>query len=184
VGQARGTYVAAENPQGLLLIDQHAAHERILYEEFTEALGGGRIEIQPLLAPLHLDLGPREAALLEEKIPILKSLGVEVEPFGGTSFIVTAIPALLAGKDKEGLVLEVLGDIEDWEKEPGDPREKIVIRLACTWAVKAKARLEESNLPALVERLFRCRTPSVCPHGRPTVLSFEWEEIERRFGRR
>ncbi|MCX6349276.1 MAG: DNA mismatch repair endonuclease MutL [Candidatus Aureabacteria bacterium] len=184
VGQARGTYIAAETPQGLLLIDQHAAHERILYEEFTEALGGGRIEVQPLLAPLQLDLGPREAALLEEKMAILKSLGVEVEPFGGTSFIVTALPALLAGKDKAGLVLEVLGDIEDWEKEPGDPREKLVIRLACTWAVKAKARLEERNLPVLVERLFRCRTPSVCPHGRPTVLSFEWEEIERRFGRR
>jgi DNA mismatch repair protein MutL len=184
LGQAHGVYVVAEGREGLLIVDQHAAHERILFEEFMDAFGKGGVEVQPLLTPLQVDLGPREAALLEEKLKDLHNLGVEVEPFGGSSYIVTALPALLAQKDKERLVLEVLGDIEDWEKEPGDPREKIIIRLACTWAVKAKSFLEERNLPVLLERLFRCRTPAVCPHGRPTVISFSWEEMERRFGRR
>lgn len=184
VGQARRAYVVAEGPEGLLIVDQHAAHERILFEEFTDAFGRGAVAVQPLLAPLRIDLGPRESALLEERIGDLRSLGVEVEAFGGASYVVTALPALLAEKGKEGLVLEVLGEIEDWEKEPGDPREKIIIRLACAWAVKAKAFLEERNLPVLLERLYRCRTPGVCPHGRPTVIAFSWEDLERRFGRR
>ncbi len=184
VGQVKESYVVVQFPDGIYIVDQHAAHERTLYEAFRKALEEGKAEVQPLLSPLPLDLGPRQAALLAERIPLLKRLGIEVEPFGGGSFIVTALPSLLTEPGREELVLEVIGDIGEWEKKAADPREEIIIRMACAAAVKARDRLAGIELERLIEELFECEDPTVCPHGRPTVLSLSWDDLEKRFGRK
>ncbi len=184
VGQVKKSYVVVQFPDGIYIVDQHAAHERVLYEAFRKALEEEKVEVQPLLSPLPLDLGPRQAALLSERIPILKCLGIEVEPFGGESFIVTALPSLLTGPGREELVLEVIGDVGDWEKKAADPREEIIVRMACAAAVKARDRLAGIELEKLIENLFECEDPTVCPHGRPTILSLSWDDLEKRFGRK
>lgn len=184
LGQLKNTYLLVQFPDGLVLIDQHAAHERILYEQFRKDLEDVTSGVQNLLTPMNLELGPRESALLREQLPVLEKLGIGVEDFGGNTFIITSLPALLSDKGKENLVLDVLAGIEDWEKDPEDPREAVIIRLACLAALKAKKKLAAPEMGPLVEKLLRCRDPMACPHGRPTMLKFGWEELERRFGRR
>lgn len=183
VGQAGNRYLVVESPRGVSLIDQHAAHERVLYERFRAALAGDRVEVQPLLAPVNLELSPTRAARLAERTGLLAELGIEIEPFGGDSFIIRALPAILFDWNREELVLELISRLEEGGKTP-DPREEIIIRLACLAAVKARQRLETPQLGRLVEELLACREPDCCPHGRPTMITLGWEELEKRFGRR
>lgn len=183
VGQAGNRYLVVESPRGVSLIDQHAAHERVLYERFREALPEGKIEVQPLLVPVNVELAPTLAARLAEEIEVFARLGIEIEPFGGDSFIIRAIPAILFDWNREELVLELISRLEEG-RSPSDPREEIIVRLACLAAVKARQRLGASQPGKLVEELLACREPDRCPHGRPTMITFSWEELERRFGRR
>ncbi len=183
VGQAGNRYLVVESPRGVSLIDQHAAHERILYERFRRALAAERIEVQPLLTPVNLELSPSRAARLEERTGLLAELGIEIEPFGSDSFIIRALPAILFDWNREELVLELISRIEEGGKT-SDPREEIIIRLACLAAVKARQRLETPQLGRLVEELLACREPDCCPHGRPTMITLGWEELEKRFGRK
>ncbi|MDP8237400.1 MAG: DNA mismatch repair endonuclease MutL [Candidatus Erginobacter occultus] len=183
IGQAGNRYLLVESPRGVSLIDQHAAHERVLYERFREALSSARIEVQPLLTPVNLDLTPSRAARLEEAITGLGELGIEIEPFGNDSFIIRALPAILFDWNREELVLELISRLEEGRR-PADPREEIIIRLACLAAVKARQRLGTVELGRLVEELLACREPDRCPHGRPTMITLGWEELEKRFGRR
>jgi len=183
IGQAGNRYLLMESPRGVSLIDQHAAHERVLYERFREALAEGRIEIQPLLAPVNVELTPVRAARLAEEIETFRRLGIEIEPFGYDSFIIRALPAILFDWNREELVLELISRLEEG-RAPSDPREEIIIRLACLAAVKARQRLDSGQLEKLVEELLDCREPDRCPHGRPTMITLSWEELEKRFGRR
>ncbi len=183
IGQAGNRYLLVESPRGVSLIDQHAAHERVLYERFREALSSARIEIQPLLTPVNLDLTPSRAARLEKEIAGLGELGIEIEPFGNDSFIIRALPAILFDWNREELVLELITRLEEG-RPAADPREEIIIRLACLAAVKARQRLGTVELGRLVEELLACREPDRCPHGRPTMITLSWEELEKRFGRR
>lgn len=184
LGQAAKRYVLVESSAGLIIIDQHAAHERIIYELFRRALLNEKMELQPLLAPINLDLDPRGAALLSAKIPIFREIGIEIEPFGSDSFIITTLPAILSGWNREELVLEVIDGPDDEGKKPADPREEIIIRMACLAAVKARTSLAPIELSRLVEELFDCEDPDHCPHGRPTMIVDSWAELEKRFGRR
>lgn len=183
VGQAGNRYLVVESPRGVSLIDQHAAHERVLYERFRAALARDRVEVQPLLTPVNLELGPSRAARLAERTGLLAELGIEIEPFGGDSFIIRALPAILFDWNREELVLELISRLEEGG-ETSDPREEIIIRLACLAAVKARRRLETPQLGRLVEELLACREPDCCPHGRPTMITLGWEELEKRFGRK
>ncbi|MFH1038916.1 MAG: DNA mismatch repair endonuclease MutL [PVC group bacterium] len=184
LGQAGNRYVLAQTPEGVVIIDQHAAHERVVYERFREAFRKDRIEVQPLLAPINVDLTPTRAALLAERIPLFKDLGIEIEPFGRDSFIITALPAILSSWNREELVLDVISRLDEQKGGPADPREEIIIRLSCLAAVKARERLEPVELSRLVEELYACAEPGHCPHGRPTMLIHAWEDLEKRFGRR
>lgn len=184
LGQAANRYVLAQSPEGIIVIDQHAAHERIVYERLQRAFKREKIELQPLLSPINLDLDPPRAARLLEKIPLLRELGIEIEPFGSDSFIITVLPAILSDWNREELVLDVIADLEEEGREPTDPREEIIIRMSCLAAVKARDRLAPVELDKLVEELFACRDPYRCPHGRPTFLTYSWEDLERKFGRR
>ncbi|HPJ72702.1 MAG TPA: DNA mismatch repair endonuclease MutL, partial [bacterium] len=183
IGVARDSYLLAETAEGLLAIDQHAAHERILFERFEDALGAGPAEAQQLLSPLRLDLEPAAAENLRAHLGLLREMGIEVEEFGGDSWVVTALPPLLAGRDREGLVLDVLREAGEWEGSVPDPRREIVARLACRAAVKAWERYPGAQGETLLADLYACREPGFCPHGRPTVLTFGWKELEKRFGR-
>jgi len=184
LGQAAKRYVLVESSDGLIIIDQHAAHERIIYERFRRALLNNKMEIQTLLAPINLDLDPRTADLLSGKIPVFREIGIEIEPFGNDSFIITGLPAILSGWNRGELVLEVIDELDDEGKKQVDPREEIIIRMSCLAAVKARAKLDPVELTRLVEELFACEDPDHCPHGRPTMIVDSWYELERRFGRR
>ncbi len=184
LGQAGNRYLLVETPEGVAIIDQHAAHERVVYERFRKAFRQERIKVQSLLAPIAVDLSPEQAALLEENIPLFKELGIEIEPFGGDSFIITALPSILSEGDREELILDAICRLDEKGEGPADPREKIIIRMACQAAVKAHDRLEPVELSRLVEELYACAEPGHCPHGRPTMVSHTWEDLGKRFGRR
>lgn len=184
LGQLARRYVVVESEGGLIIVDQHAAHERIIYERFRGAFRERKIEIQNLLAPINLDLDPLRAALLSEEIPLLKQLGIEIEPFGKNSFIITALPAIFSGWSREELVLEFIDEMGDEGSKPDDPREEIIIRMSCLAAVKARAKLASVELTRLMEDLLACEDPEHCPHGRPTMIVDSWGELEKRFGRR
>ena len=184
VGQLRGTYLVVETAAGALVVDQHAAHERVLYEEFRRAMLSASAEKQVLLSPLTVELSPRAAAALAEMIPRLRSLGIEIEPFGRDVFAVTALPSILGSRPRQELVIDVLAGIEEWSGTPSDPREEVIKSLACREAVKARHSLSAPAGAVLWERLKRCGDPAICPHGRPVTLKLTWEEMERRFGRR
>ncbi|MEA1927324.1 MAG: DNA mismatch repair protein MutL, partial [Candidatus Auribacterota bacterium] len=141
-------------------------------------------EVQRLLTPINLELEPTGTELLSEKIPLLRQLGIEIEPFGSDSFIITALPAIFSAWNREALILEFIDKMEDEGKAAGDPREEIIIRMSCLAAVKARDKLAPVELTRLVEDLFACEDPYHCPHGRPTMIVESWEELEKRFGRR
>lgn len=183
IGQTGNRYLVVESPRGVSLIDQHAAHERVLYERFQEAFSSARIEIQPLLTPVNIDLSPDRAARLAEEIELLAGMGIEIEAFGNDSFIIRALPSILFDWNREELVLELISRLEEGRKGV-DPREEVIIRLSCLAAVKARQRLGAVELGRLVEELLACREPDRCPHGRPTMITLGWEELEKRFGRR
>lgn len=183
IGQAGNRYLVVETPRGVSLVDQHAAHERVLYERFREAFSSARIEVQPLLTPVNIDLSPGRAARLAEEIELLAGLGIEIEAFGNDSFIIRALPSILFDWNREELVLELISRLEEGRRAQ-DPREEVIIRLSCLAAVKARQRLGTVELGKLVEELLACREPDRCPHGRPTMITLDWAELEKRFGRR
>jgi len=161
IGQFQGKYIICEGEDGVYLIDQHAAHERVLYEE----LRGRGYSPQGLLEPVIFELSPREASLFREH-------GFEVEEFGGNSFILRAVPLVL----KDDPVSFIKGSLS------GDMGE-LSISLACSGAVKAGQVLSSMEMEELIRRLFECEEPFTCPHGRPTLIKFELSELERSFGR-
>lgn len=184
VGQVGSSYLVVEGPEGMILIDQHAAHERILFEQFSRIFREGAQERQALLSPLPLELDPLGSARLAERAEDLAELGIEVEEFGGGAWVVTALPALLTGKEKEALVAETLAEVAEWETKPADPRREIVVQLACKAAVKAGQFAAPSAGLDLVRKLFAAEDPSCCPHGRPTILVYSWNELALKFGRK
>ncbi len=184
LAQLHATYILAESSRGLVLIDQHAAHERVLFERFMKELQQGRLRKQELLAPVLVELSPREGALLEENLDMLTELGLEIERFGEGSYIVKAVPAALGDAPKEE-VSQVVRSLVDAVavKDERRRREEAVYRIACRNAVKAGEHLTIEEMETLISQLRRCTSPATCPHGRPTMFCLELREIERRFGR-
>jgi DNA mismatch repair protein MutL len=184
IGQIGATYLVAEGPDGLYLIDQHAAHERVLFERFL-AQQSGKIPSQTLLEPAVVQLAPQAARLLDERLPILGKLGFQVEPFGPGTYLVRAVPALLAGSDPAAAVRVIVEDFEEDETPlQAELEARLVARVCKQAAVKAGHILSEEEQRALVHDLERCRSPRTCPHGRPTMIHLSVELLERQFGRR
>ncbi|HOQ73822.1 MAG TPA: DNA mismatch repair endonuclease MutL [Limnochordia bacterium] len=180
IGQLHQTYILLETPQGLWILDQHIVHERILVDKFRRAWEQSAIQVQEIL-PLHLEFTPSEALLVAESLELLAEFGVELEPFGGSSFILRAVPSFLAhsaGSWKE----EILEIAQNAGKTTGS-KEEALITLACKGAVKAGQYLEEREMRALVDGLAQSENPFTCPHGRPIIVRLETEELLRRFGR-
>jgi DNA mismatch repair protein MutL len=186
LGQVQNTFIIASTRKGLVIIDQHVAHERVLYEQFCEQRGGTPIPRQPLLNPEPLMLERRSALLLQERLEELNRLGFELEPFGQDTYLVRAIPVALVGRSPLEVLRDIIEELVELSVSRRLPvaREQIWITTACKLAVKAGDPLNLPEMQKLLEDLARTQNPYLCPHGRPITLTLTWEELERRFKRR
>lgn len=184
IGQVGLTYLVAEGPDGLYLIDQHAAHERVLFERYMRQRST-QIPAQTLLEPATVHLPPASAQLLQSNLELLGRIGFQVEPFGPNTFRVRAIPALLSGLDPQAAVRVVVEDFEEDETPlQAEVEAKIIARVCKRAAVKAGQVLSADEQRALLRELENCRSPRTCPHGRPTMIHLSVDLLERQFGRR
>jgi len=183
VGQIHRTYVLVQAPQGLVLIDQHAAHERILYEGLRQG-SGSQTARQALLFPQSVELSAREAAWLGDHLETLSQAGMEVEPFGGTTFLITAAPACVANQDLAAVVAEavaLLAPSAGAAAGADGPQEQLRQLLACRGAIKAGQELSRPEMTHLLQDLDRLAVNSHCPHGRPLWRLITLEEIRQLF---
>jgi DNA mismatch repair protein MutL len=185
IGQIGQTYIVAEGPDGLYLIDQHAAHERVLFEKLMAQHDQRKIPSQSLLTPAIIQLPPAQAKLLEGQLPALEHFGFDVEEFGGNSFQVRSIPALFAGADPASALRALVEDFEEDEAPLQNEIEaKLAGRVCKRLAVKAGQTLSPDEQRALLNNLEACESPRTCPHGRPTMIHLSVDMLERQFGRR
>ena len=183
LGQASALFIIAEGPEGVYMVDQHAAHERILYDEICAAVAARAVTVQPLLEPALVELSAQQMGTLHDCAELLREHGFEAEPFGAATCMVRALPALL-GRARIGEVLaELLDDLGEG-KEHGDRQERLLATMACKAAVKAGQTLGMEEMRAIVERLETTSRPRTCPHGRPTMILLSTSALERQFGRR
>jgi DNA mismatch repair protein MutL len=185
IGQVGQTYIIAEGPEGLYLIDQHAAHERVLYEQLQAGRVRGEPASQTLLEPAVIELGPGQEAVLSEQRETLAGLGFVIEPFGSGVVLLRAVPSILPAGDPR----QVLAAILDEAGEGGEPlakeREAQLIASVCKQAaIKAGQTLSQAEMQELVRQLEASSAPRTCPHGRPTMIHLSAAMLEREFGRR
>lgn len=184
VGQVATTFLVAEGPDGLYLIDQHAAHERVLFEKFLSQREDS-IPAQVLLEPVTVELPSSSARLLVDQLPILSRLGFQVESFGPSTFIIRAIPALLQGMDPTSALMVLVEDFEEDESPlESEIEAKVIARVCKRAAVKAGQVLSHEEQETLLLELEACNSPRTCPHGRPTMIHLSVDLLERQFGRR
>jgi DNA mismatch repair protein MutL len=213
VGQVGALYIIAEGPEGLYLIDQHAAHERILYEQFmaqrygqsnkgegnqgqgnnANGYGGNQhngngqgmgVPQQQLLEPLTLHIGHELTGMVAHHLDELQVVGFSVEPFGGDTFLVRAIPAVLSGQDPLRALEEIVSSLAQQRNQVGEELEARLVKMICKRAaIKAGQMLSPLEMQELVRQLEECQSPRTCPHGRPTMIQLSAGELEKAFGR-
>lgn len=184
--QISDSYIVAKNDEGLVLIDQHAAHERVRYEELMNQCSSAEKKIQPLLVPLQIELTTSEISQIQANIDIFKNLGFEIENFGGNTFNIYAVPSFFSGEDIEQVIKGVLDDIEN-EKDPSRLQgniETIITYMACRSAIKFGQKLGPDEMQSLIMQLEKLKMPYTCPHGRPTMISLTLSELSKMFGRK
>jgi DNA mismatch repair protein MutL len=183
VGQVATAYLVAEGPDGLYLIDQHAAHERVLFEKYL-AQNENQVVSQSLLKPVTVTMPPGEARLLSDQLPVLNRLGFLVEEFGPAMFQVRAIPEVLVGMDPESALRVLVEDFEEDERPlQAQAERKLIARICKRAAVKAGKVLSVEEQRSLIADLENCAAPRTCPHGRPTMIHLSVDLLERQFGR-
>jgi DNA mismatch repair protein MutL len=183
--QLHRTYMMFEHDQGVVLIDQHSAHERVLYEQFMNALDAGAQPAQRLLFPMTLHLGPDEAEAFERHREAFERLGFEIEGFGGHTLLVRAVPMPHPRFDPERCLRETLASLTgDREASAHARHERLAATVACKAAIKAGDALSPGEMRALFIALRDTTLPAHDVHGRATIVQLPWDEIERRFGRR
>jgi len=186
LGQLHRTYLLAEDGEGLLLVDQHAAHERILYHRLKAQHERGRGEVQGLLFPETVELDAAEAVLLEDHLDAFREAGLDIDPFGDRTFTIRATPALMKGVDLGGYLRRALGEVARLEGEGSPPSavaDQLLFTMACRSAVRAGDYLPPQEIEALLADLRDAPLPFTCEHGRPTLIRISKGEIERRFKR-
>ena len=186
VGVVGKLYVLLESDRGLVLLDQHAAHERILYEQMLNRLeSGGSTPSQKLLLPETIELPPRDAQFLREQLAALTRLGVGLSEFGERTFLLDALPPFVKVPDTRRFVFDLVDELRAAGREVNLARlgEHTVAKTVCRHAVKANDPLGGAELENLVEDLRRCAMPYTCPHGRPTLIEMNYRELEKKFGR-
>jgi DNA mismatch repair protein MutL len=185
LGQIKATYILCEAPEGLAIVDQHAAHERITFEALRQAHAGRPIESQGMLLPETIELSHTEAGILERLLAEMGRMGLVIEPFGGTTFVVKAVPVILGRGSVAEIVRAVVERIADVGFGSGLEKviEACLVTIACHHSIRAHQRLSEAEMRALLAQLGRCENPSHCPHGRPTWVRWSVGELEKAFGR-
>jgi DNA mismatch repair protein MutL len=179
-------YVVLESDRGLVLLDQHAAHERILFEQMLNRLErNDHAPSQRLLLPETVELSARDASFVREQLPVLGRLGVGLSEFGERTFLLDALPPFVKAADPRRFVLAMLDELKASGLEVNSLRlgEQMVAKTVCRHAVKARDPLAGPELEALVEDLRHCAMPYTCPHGRPTLIEMNFRELEKKFGR-
>lgn len=185
IGQHHGTYIVAQADDGLYLIDQHAAHERINYEYYLHKFGNPVAASQGLLVPMTLEFTPGDAAQLRDLLDLFKEAGVEIEPFGAQTFLVRAYPEWMP-KGEEQALIEEMAELLIQERKSisiTKLREKAAIMCACKASIKANDRMTREEGDALLGRLSRCEQPYTCPHGRPIIVHLSTYQLEKLFKR-
>jgi DNA mismatch repair protein MutL len=182
LGQLANTYVVAEGPDGLYLIDHHAAHERILYDRILAQWSQKEVEVQGLLEPITVEFSPREEETLRGGGQFLAEFGFTIEPFGNRSYLIRTIPALMAGSNIIEIVTGLIGTLANREG-PTRMEEKIAESLACHGAIRAGQQLSSEEMHELVKQLEQTKQPRTCPHGRPTMIHLSTRQLEKEFGR-
>ncbi|KMJ59339.1 DNA mismatch repair protein MutL [Bacillus sp. LL01] len=184
IGQMHGTYIIAQNENGLYLIDQHAAQERINYEYFYQKLGREERNLQELLVPLTIECSLEEYLFLEENAEIFEEVGIMLEPFGHQTFIVKAHPVWFPKGEERETIDEVINFvIEKRRINLSDLREEAAIMMSCKAAIKANHHLRQDEISALLNTLREAENPFTCPHGRPILIHFSSYELEKMFKR-
>ena len=186
LGVLNRLYILMENAGGLVLVDQHAAHERILFEELRRRLEANEVLSQKLLLPQTLQLGPRDADWLRQNLGPLQRMGIGLEDFGAGSFKLDSVPPFLQVPEPLALVREIVDALQTAVASTSRLRlgEEMIAKTVCRHAVKANDHLRERELVKLLEDLMACELPYCCPHGRPTMIELSFGELERKFGRR
>jgi DNA mismatch repair protein MutL len=179
-------YILMENAGGLVLVDQHAAHERILFEELRRRLEAHEVLSQKLLLPGTLQLNPRDADWLRQHLEGLQKMGIGLEDFGAGSFKLDSLPPFLQATEPLTVVREIIDALQTAAASTSKVRlgEEMIAKTVCRHAVKANDHLREKELVRLIEDLLACELPYCCPHGRPTMIQMSYSELERKFGRR
>ena len=186
IGVLSHLYVLMEGKEGLVLMDQHAAHERVMFEKMRAAMERDGVPSQRLLMPLTLQLSPREADLIGRNLEALSKLGIDAQPFGPNLFKIDALPTFLKTDDPLAWLNQVVEELSALSSKSSSLRlgEDMIATTACRHAVKANDALAEPELRRLLADMFACEMPYCCPHGRPTLIQISFAELERKFGRR
>ena len=185
IGQLHNSYIVCQANEGLLLIDQHAAHERVVYEEIKLMAKEKKIHRQNLLIPETFDLGYREADILTQLVPDLQNAGMEIEPFGGNTFALKSVPAILANREIKPIIMEIIEKMIEMDFKPGlnQAVDECYRIIACHSAIRANQPLTPHQMTALLTQLDACENPSNCPHGRPTWIRWTIRDLEKQFRR-
>jgi DNA mismatch repair protein MutL len=186
LAQFRDSYILASAPDGLVILDQHAAHERVLYERFLSQAGAGRVERQRLLFPVTLEVTPAQRQAFEDSVEALDGLGFGASAFGEDALKIDEVPDLVATGSVERLVRGLLDEVLEWRKAEGMDRlrHRLVASAACHAAVRANHTLDAARMKQIVTDLLRTDRPMTCPHGRPALLRLTLDQIEKEFHRR
>ncbi|MCB0208362.1 MAG: DNA mismatch repair endonuclease MutL [Anaerolineae bacterium] len=184
IGQVQQMYIVAEGPDGLYLIDQHAAHERILYEKLAAQKAKAAVPRQQLLEPAIMELSPGHAAIVESEFEVLTEVGFEIEPFGGTTYRLRAIPDMLGQAEPTQAFVDILAEMADGAIPLAkETHEKIAITVCKRASVKGGQVLSHEEMRELVRQLEATTAPRTCPHGRPTMIHLSGSQLAREFGR-
>ena len=182
LGQVMNTYIVAEGPSGVYILDQHAAHERVVFEDVVEKIRKDEAPKQILLEPVVIDLEGTQVEILNNNQDLFSSLGMDIEEFGQNTYLIRSIPSVLSQSDPKSAFIEAIDilasgtNFESWE-------EKAAYSIACHAAIRAGKALTLKEMESLVGQLESCRQPNTCPHGRPTLIQISESYLERQFGR-
>lgn len=185
LAQVHDSFIVAQSREGMVIVDQHAAHERVLFEKLQDQTGKDELPLQNLLIPVPMELGPSRSMLLQEYLGQLASLGLIIEDFGGGTFMIKAVPSLLTGADCRQLLLDMLDELHQHgtSRKLIDVRDGLLSVMACHPAIKVHHKLDGREMQQLLRDLFLCRMPETCPHGRPTMVAFSIGDMKKMFKR-
>lgn len=186
IAQIAKSYILAENQEGLILIDQHAAHERVRFEELMDQFEKSSPQKQQLLLPLTIEFSTLECEIFEQHQEIFLKLGFEIELFGKNTFIVQSVPSIIARENIEQIIVNVISDLSEDKQTHAvkDPQEKVIEYMACRSAIKFGKTLSIDEMMELIRQLDTLKRPYTCPHGRPSMVKLSFDELERRFKRK